>query len=115
MRSCRRSSPSKNLITDLQYHGTHVAATVVSNGIVGAGVTSKTKLMGVKVCRVDRSCSFGAIISGVLYAADNGADVANLSLGGSFPKDAFGRFCWLHQQDVQLRQLEEDDRRSLRR
>ena len=84
--------PSKNLITDLQYHGTHVAATVVSNGIVGAGVTSKTKLMGVKVCRVDRSCSFGAIISGVLYAADNGADVANLSLGGSFPKDAFGRF-----------------------
>ena len=84
--------PSKNLITDLQYHGTHVAATVVSNGIVGAGITSKTKLMGVKVCRVDRSCSFGAIISGVLYAADNGADVANLSLGGSFPKDAFGRF-----------------------
>lgn len=84
--------PNKNLITDLQYHGTHVAATVVSNGLIGAGVTSKTKLMGVKVCRVDRSCSFGAIISGVLFAADNGADVANLSLGGGFPKAGFGRF-----------------------
>jgi subtilisin family serine protease len=88
----RANFPAKNLITDLQYHGTHVAATVVSNGFIGAGVTSKTTLMGVKVCRVNRSCSFGAIISGVLYAADNGADVANLSLGGSFTKSDFGRF-----------------------
>lgn len=84
--------PNKNLITDLQFHGTHVAATVVSNGFVGAGLTSKTTLMGIKTCRVDRSCSFGAIISGVLYAADNGADVANLSLGGFFTKAGNGRF-----------------------
>jgi hypothetical protein len=48
--------PSKNLITDLQYHGTHIAATVVSNGIVGAGVTSDTERMGVKVCRETDGC-----------------------------------------------------------
>lgn len=84
--------PSKNLITDLQYHGTHVAATVASNGFAAAGLTSRTSLMGVKVCRVNRTCSFGAILSGVLYAADNGADVANLSLGGGFPKAGLGRF-----------------------
>jgi subtilisin family serine protease len=88
----RQFFPNKNLITDLQYHGTHVAATVVSNGFVGAGLTSKTTLMGIKTCRVDRSCSFGAIIAGVLYAADNGADIANLSLGGAFTKSDFGRF-----------------------
>lgn len=84
--------PAKHPITDLQYHGTHVAATVVSNGFVGAGVTSGTTLMGVKVCGVDRSCSFGAIISGLLYAADNGADIINMSLGGAFLKPGNGQF-----------------------
>ena len=34
--------PGKHPITDLHYHGTHVASTVVSNGYVNAGVTSKT-------------------------------------------------------------------------
>jgi len=84
--------PDKNVITDLQYHGTHVAATVASNGFVGAGLTSKTTLTGIRVCRIDRSCSFGAIISGVLFAADTGADIANLSLGGAFSKAGNGRF-----------------------
>lgn len=84
--------PDKNIITDLQYHGTHVASTVVSNGFVGAGVTSQTTLMGIKVCAIDRSCSFGATISGLLYAAENGADIINMSLGGAFAKQGNGSF-----------------------
>ena len=71
---------------DLNSHGTHVGATVSSNGVVGAGVTDQVKLMAVKVCRYNNSCSGGAILAGVLYAADNGADVANMSLGGSFDR-----------------------------
>jgi subtilisin family serine protease len=86
--------PTRDLVTDLHFHGTHVAATAVSNGFVGAGVTSQPTLMGVKVCTVTNfSCSFAAVIAGVLHAVDNGADVLNLSLGGGFPKaDGNGRF-----------------------
>lgn len=85
--------PERNLIADLHFHGTHVAATAVSNSIVAAGVTSKPTLMGVKVCTfTDFSCSFAAVISGILHAVDNGADVVNLSLGGGFPKAGNGRF-----------------------
>jgi len=35
---------------------------------------------------VEGGCPYSAILSGVLYAADAGADVANLSLGGVFEK-----------------------------
>ena len=84
--------PGRHPITDLHYHGTHVASTAVSNSDVIAGVTSETTLMGVKVCSVFGGCPFGAVISGVLHAADNGADVANMSLGGAFLKNEFGPY-----------------------
>lgn len=84
--------PGRNYITDLQYHGTHVAATVASNGIIGAGTTSKTTLTGVKVCDVFGDCNFGAIFSGLLYASETGVDVANMSLGGGFFKAGNGNF-----------------------
>lgn len=83
--------PSKHPVTDLHFHGTHVASTAVSNSNVIAGVTSQTTLIGVKVCDVFGSCSLGAVIAGVLHAADNGADVANMSLGGAFTKAGNGR------------------------
>ncbi len=76
--------PAKHPITDLHYHGTHVASTVVSNGNIFAGVTSQTTLMGVKVCSVYGGCPGSAIFPGILHAADNGADVINMSLGGAF-------------------------------
>lgn len=82
----RQFFPSLNVITDLQFHGTHVAGTAASQAFTASGVTSQTTLVGIRTCRIDRSCSFGAIISGVLYAADNGIDVANLSLGGTFDR-----------------------------
>lgn len=71
--------PDRHPITDLHYHGTHVAATVTSNAAVMAGVTSDATLMGVKVCSVLGGCP--GVIEGILYAADNGADVINMSLG----------------------------------
>ena len=77
---------------DFNFHGTHVAATVASNGFLAAGVTSQTTLMAVKVCTWYGSCPFSSVISGVLHAVDNGADVANMSLGGSFTKAGNGFF-----------------------
>lgn len=71
---------------DLNGHGSHVGSTVASNGIVAAGVTDEVTLMAVKVCRYSNSCSGAAIIAGILHAADSGADVANMSLGGAFDK-----------------------------
>jgi subtilisin family serine protease len=82
--------PGRHPVTDLHFHGTHVASTAVSHSNVIAGVTTQTTLMGVKVCSVYGSCPFSNIIAGVLYAADNGADVANLSLGGLFAKAGAG-------------------------
>ena len=84
--------PHRNPVTDLDFHGTHVASTVVSNAQIVAGVTTRTTLIGIKVCDVNGSCGFGAIMEGVLWAADHGADVANLSLGGGFVKLAAGRY-----------------------
>lgn len=84
--------PDKHPVTDLHYHGTHVAATAVSNGYVTAGITSQTTLIGVKVCSFLGGCEFGSVIAGVLHAADAGADVANMSLGGGFGKAGNGQY-----------------------
>lgn len=76
-------------VADIGYHGTHVAATVASNGLAAAGVTSKTTLMGVKVCSVATGgCPSSAIFAGIEHAIDNGADVINMSLGGAFQRKA---------------------------
>lgn len=78
--------PGRHHVTDLYFHGTHVAATASSNSLVAAGVTTQTTLMGVKVCSVFGECEDSAVIQGVLYAVDNGADVINMSLGGYLDK-----------------------------
>jgi lantibiotic leader peptide-processing serine protease len=76
--------PGAHPIADLHYHGTHVGATVSSNALAAAGVTSGVTLVGVKVCSAAGSCPTSAVLAGVLYAADVGVPVANMSLGGSF-------------------------------
>ena len=75
--------PARNKIDDLGGHGTLVATQVSSNGLVFAGVSSRTRLMGVKVLGQSGSGSFGGILAGVIWAADHGADVANMSLGAT--------------------------------
>ncbi|HEU4830489.1 MAG TPA: S8 family serine peptidase [Gemmatimonadales bacterium] len=91
----RKYFPGSDLFTDLFYHGTHVAATVSSNALAAAGVTSRTKLVAVKVCAYLNICPLSSVLQGVLYAADNGADIVNMSLGGGFAKPGNGTFVGL--------------------
>src|SRR5262249_43344825 len=78
--------PTRLDMSDFSGDGTHVAATVASKAVVFGGLTSRTTLMAVKVLGQDGSGPFSAILSGVLYATDHGADVANMSIGSEFLK-----------------------------
>ncbi|MBB5909724.1 S8 family peptidase [Actinoalloteichus hymeniacidonis] len=66
-------------------HGTHVASTVAGSGAASdgahAGVAPGADLIVGKVCGSSGSCYEDAIIAGMEWAAEQGADVANLSLG----------------------------------
>ena len=65
-------------------HGTHVsgiAAAATNNGVGIAGVAPDAKIMPVKVLE-DGSGAYEDIANGVRWAADHGADVINMSLGG---------------------------------
>jgi serine protease len=70
---------------DDQGHGTHVAGTIAQstdNTIGGAGVAFHAKLMPVKVLNGDGSGTTADVADGIRWAADHGANVINLSLGG---------------------------------
>lgn len=81
---------------DFDGHGTHVSGTIgqLTNDSVGvAGVASNVKIMPIKVlastwdvamgCSDDVAGTEDDVARGLRYAADNGAQVANLSLGGA--------------------------------
>lgn len=87
-----RYFPTRNRITDYNGHGTNVANQVSSKGVALAGVTSRTTLIGVKVLAANGTGPLSAILNGVLWAADHGADVANMSIGGGFTKAGRGRY-----------------------
>ena len=67
-------------------HGTHVAGTIAqstNNGYGVAGVAYEASLMPLKVLAASGGGTVADIAEAIRYAADNGADVINMSLGGS--------------------------------
>ncbi|SDY76471.1 S8 family serine peptidase [Thermoactinomyces sp. DSM 45892] len=75
-----------NNADDGQGHGTHVAGTVAANthnNIGVAGVAPEVKVMAVRVLDSNGSGTYDWVANGITYAADNGAKVINMSLGGS--------------------------------
>jgi len=64
-------------------HGSHVSGTIAASnnnkGIVG--VAPKAKIMPIKCLGKDGSGNLSNICEGILYAADNGADIITMSLG----------------------------------
>lgn len=71
--------------TDDNGHGTHVAgiiAAAANNGIGIAGLAPKCKIMPIKVLDKTGSGNDAGISEAIVWAADHGADVINMSFGG---------------------------------
>lgn len=70
---------------DIEGHGTHVAgiiAATMNNGVGGAGVAPDARILSVRVMDDDGHMYDDYIISGIYLAANRGATVINMSLGG---------------------------------
>ena len=69
-----------NAAFDGNSHGTYAAGLIA--GTV-TGVATKAKILPVKVLSDAGSGDVASIAGGIIYAVDNGADIINMSLGGS--------------------------------
>lgn len=70
---------------DDQGHGTHVAGTIAqttNNGVGAAGLAFCASLMPIKVLNKQGFGSVANVAEGIRFAADQGAQIINLSLGG---------------------------------
>jgi serine protease len=98
-------------VLDMDGHGTHVASILAgdtNNNLGSAGIAYNVRIMPVKVCvgywelmfargldgipgfadEDGGGCPFDALAEGIRYAADNGAKVINMSLGGTSQSEA---------------------------
>ena len=66
-------------------HGTHVAglAAARDNSVGTIGTAPKASLYSIKVLNSSGSGSWSAVAAGIVWSADNGIHVVNMSLGGS--------------------------------
>ena len=80
--------PNSDDPTGVFSHGMHVAGTIAAawNGIGTIGVAPDAKLCLVKVLFNYGSGSFEDVAEGIIYAADKGVDIINMSLGGAIYK-----------------------------
>ena len=92
--------PGHNFVTDGDDasddhgHGTHVAGTIAqstNNGIGVAGVAYKARIMPIKVLSAQGGGSITGIAEGIRWAADHGAKVINMSLGGRLSSQVLGK------------------------
>ncbi len=76
---------NKDDASDDHGHGTHVAGTIAqstNNGYGVAGIAYEASIMPLKVLAASGGGTVADIAEAIKFAADNGADVINMSLGG---------------------------------
>lgn len=81
-------------VDDLYGHGTHVGgivAAITNNNLGVSGGCPDCVLMNGKVLRDDGAGAYSWIANGIIWSADNGAKVINMSLGGSSPSRTLER------------------------
>lgn len=71
------------LVWDPHGHGTHVAGLSAAKGVVLSGVAPRANVLSARVLNASGSGSETAIMNGIIWCADRGAHVINLSLGGT--------------------------------
>lgn len=82
-------------------HGTHVAGIIAAetnNGVGVAGVCWTCKIMALRVLDDEGWGDYTTIAEAIEYAADNGADVINMSIGGGYSNlmDESIRYAYKH-------------------
>lgn len=82
--ACAGASAQGN---DNHGHGTHVAGIIAAaaNGTGTTGVAPGASLLAVKVLDGNGSGSYTAVAQGITYAAQSGAKIISMSLGGASP------------------------------
>jgi len=84
------ASDNNPMDLDFEGHGTHIAGAIAAerNNFGITGVAPNAKIMPVRVLAAFGRGSVNNVAAGIRYAADNGANVINLSLGNDFvPSD----------------------------
>ncbi|MBI2568189.1 MAG: peptidase S8 [Candidatus Schekmanbacteria bacterium] len=77
-------------------HGTHVAGTIAqstNNGVGTAGIAFGARIMPIKVLSAQGFGNIADIAEGITWAADHGAQVINMSLGGAMPALTLAKAC----------------------
>lgn len=77
-------------------HGTHVAGTIAqstNNGLGVVGIAPEARIMPLKVLDGQGRGGIDGIARAIRYAADNGAQVVNMSLGGPLPSRILRKAC----------------------
>jgi subtilisin family serine protease len=86
-------SEAQSAYQDDNGHGTHVAGTIAAKrddrGVVG--VAPEARLYAVKVLDADGSGNLSDVIDGIVWAASNDIQVANMSLGAPFGSETMRR------------------------
>lgn len=85
-------------------HGTHVAGTIgqkMNNNVGVVGVAPEVSILPVRVLDNNGSGSNTWVANGIVWAADHGANVINMSLGGPMPSEVVADACqYAYEQGV---------------
>jgi len=91
---------------DDEGHGTHVTGTIAqttNNNLGVAGVAFNCSIMPVKVLDASGNGSLTDVADGIIWAADNGADVINMSLGATSTTTTLQNACnYAYNQGVTI-------------